>query len=335
MATQKGLNRDSLGGNFVMYQLMLDFVAAGWTLLGSGSGSEGVYSSGNVFNGVLVGDDHILPSEIPPNPPDSNTVGKGIGQEKFGNGSCWFWVADPKGRQWVFQKEALKWSSGDYRYGIWFSRAGLFTGGGAAVRPTTVDPADEFQINSLITPIWQQGGIASKTHIAVDVDPANASGEYGFFVADIIATNQEFSGLWLDPLQGLQATAQDAYVIHKHRGSAIWTPPQIGGDNYQWAPINWPGYGVQWQTVRYVFPAFAAQWYHSVGGQSLYDGGERPIPLFVADLAIAGQLGRSRWLYSPGVARGYPHTFNSKTGLYLDECLIRDLWDGVATPDTI
>jgi len=324
----RNLNKTGFGGNHCMWWLKETLKAAGWTVKASGSGTNGVYATSDVFGSVVVGSSIVYPGD--PHPPPAN-VGIGVGLEALGGPKCWFVMQDPDGnREILFTRYNSKNSNVDGYWWGGYSRAAGFTGGSADTFPSATDEATFNVSGTKDNPqsVFAAGTTANVTHVAADDTPSPA-GEYGFFIGEVINPNNLNGWGKLDDLR--QVATGEASPLALFLGNIALTPSVLAlADGFTWADVG--GGAESFLRTQLDFPYGGSQYFPLHGKVNLYDGKERAIPAIAVEKTVAGYLGVSRWVFAPGVPRAYPNTGDSYNYLYLDEVLIADLWDGSSTP---
>lgn len=326
MTVHRYLNVGGLGGNYVMWWLRKVMMDAGWTITGNGSGTGGIFhATSDIFDPV----DN-------PKVESAAVVGVGVGQEHFGNVSCWWALADPAGnREVCFQRTTIVTTTYDTRWSFTYSPAAGFTGGDEDTRATATD---EQVVRSISNDWFQSGNSLDLIHVAAD-DVPSARGEYGFAAIDIVGTNDVEAFVALDDMYETAVGDTSALTLWAHgKNHGDFDVNIIGDLSYTGAltVIDDGGFGEAWGNVYSPFPSNTG----NVGPQdwalnSRYDSKDRifPVGLFSRSHG-AGFLGYSRWLKHPSVGRGYPNTADNKKYIYAKDYLV-DMWDGSTNPNSI
>ena len=313
MAIQRTLNSTGFGGNHFMHCVKTAAKAAGWTVSRGGTGTGGAFREDGVdpFSGWAPGDSVVLP--------------------ELGVGNCWFCLKDPAGnREFLFMRRLNAGSASDGYWWVGYSPSGAYSGGDETTKPTAADEVSVSVSGSKATPasVHVNGTTANIVHVAAD-DAASPHGEYGLIAVEIKATNTTQAALVIDDLRQVATGDTDAL--------------SMGHAGVSFGISNWYRY-----TNRIVDPlasrlytscvpglTYGGSYYYVAGRASEIDGIERPLPVLLVHVTAFGYQGFSRWFYQPAVARGYPNTGDSLSGMYFDQSYIPDFWDGASVPLTI
>ena len=92
--------------------------------------------------------------------------------------------------------------------------------------------------------------------------------------------------------------------------------------------IDYGGGGETWGTCGYVYPLGNNTWYRDMPGSAdMYDGKERPLPLYALDQTTGGYLGQSRWFHAASISR-QNQAMENQTVLAVDDVSIIGMLDG-------
>lgn len=331
MAFYRNLNKLHDTGHAVVWWLFKTLLQAGWTHRRSGSGTGGYFSDTTtpVFRTTH-------------NPPTSPafarcllvTTGVGIGDEMLGMELCWFVLRAPTGtREIIFARHS---THADNRDGYWFigvSPGGLYTGGSATVSATATDELAVYNSRSIANGIFASGLVANLVHVMANSTPLN--GEYAFAVLEFTTPNAFKSFLWADPLDDL-ATASSNHIVFGVQTAAIgnMAPTILSRTTASPAGCKMHATDMSVQNATYCVPYGATLLWDSLGDQDedLYD---RPIQMPVALTAINGYKGISTLLFCGSAARTYPDTAEGGLHLYINNTVIKNMWDTVTIPASI
>lgn len=338
MALYRKQNQQIYGGNHAMWWLIKTVVDAGWTIPMSGSGTSGLYTTGNVFNMAQLPKQWSL---LDPN-------GVGIGSEPWGHPNCWAVLEDPGGnRQYIIRRDAVTGDNNDLLWHVGYSHGGRF---GEGQIPGTdwdegTEPTAPDIVNLLGSPttegtLWQAGGSYSFVDVVADSTPSPA-GEYGFLIIEFDSVNSSRSCFIVDDVRnapvghphplamGLRnnnpGTLFNATNLNENWNFTTWR--DLGGGGEAWVTVNYPWY--RWGGASSLNPQFPLR-----GGVGA-DGKERAMAALVGFENSVGYMGISRWIKWSGVAREYPGTANGGKDVFIDQALFKDLLDGTEPPLTM
>lgn len=325
MALHRSINQFVRGGNQCTWLIIKTLVDAGWTVPMSGSGTGGLWTSGNVFDMTQT----AQPSpNVPPN-------GVGVGSEPWGRGNCWLVLEDPAGnRQHIFRRDSVETAANDDLWHWGYSHGGRFGEGETPgtdwdedTEPTAPDIANLGGTPTSETSIWQDGNAYGLSFVLAD-DAPSSEGEYGFVQISMQPTNAVFGCVMVDPLT-------HAPVGHPHpvtmgyawsrTGALVW-----GDLNTNWHMKTWSrlGEGLEaFATINYVCPYDGGPKIPQYGGIST-DGKERAIAAPVGFENNEGYMGISRWLKWVSVSRGYPNSANGYQDMFISDVVFADMLDG-------
>jgi len=215
MTIQRDPNRTGLGGNYTTWYLWQEFLAAGYTIDASGSGTGGVYSAtGSVFNAAI---NPVIGANV-------TQIGIGVGQEHWGNVLCWALFTAPDGSQYLMQRGNTAGNAGDDEWAYSYSPDGVFSlaGAAAATVPTAADERDLWGSPGASWPsIHGVGNVANLTHIAVD-DALSVEGFSGFLCVELVNPNTIKSVLMVDDLA--QVPSAGLFAAHAKTSTSAPAP---------------------------------------------------------------------------------------------------------------
>jgi hypothetical protein len=331
-------NKFILGGNHATWWHLKTMVDAGWNIVLSGSGTGGLYTSGNVFDMAQLPKQSTL---VGPN-------GVGVGSEPWGRGACWAVIEDPSGnRQYIWKRDPL--DNNDSYDSVWYfgySPGGRFGEGqtpGVDWDENTI-PAAPDQINVLGTPTsegaqFQNGGRTSVIDVVADDTPSSA-GEYGVLLIEFDNITS-YGCVIIDNLTNTPTGHPHPLTIglrNNNPGSLFNT----GNLNENWhmrTIFDFGGPSEAWVTVNYPFQRWAGasslnQTVPLRGGTGA-DGKERAVAAPVGFENGTGYMGISRWLKWAPVTHDYPVTANGGKDVFIDQAVFPDLLDGTEPPVTV
>lgn len=337
MTIHRNLNKFGRGGNHATWWLVKTMVDAGWTVPMSGSGTGGLYSAGNVFNMAQLPKQHSL----------LGANGVGVGSEPWGYGSCWMVLEDPSGnRQVLIQRDSANSDSTDDDWYIGYSFGGRYGEGQTAgvdwdeiTIPEAPDRRNLFASPGSWANIFPAGGDPTLTHVAAD-DTPSPSGEYGVCFISFVPVEgaQPRSFIIFDDVRQAPVGHPHPYILFVSNFADALNIGNIGGTatpRYG-VTVEDPGGPGQRTTnmlashLRYQATSIIPKY-----GGLQQDNKERAMPLFWGFSGNECYVGLSRWLLWAAQARDYPVTAGAKTLIYCNDCVIRDLWDGVSIPETM
>lgn len=333
MALHRRQNIFTLGGNQSSWWVIKTLLDAGWTIPMSGSGTGGLWASGNVFD----------LSQTPQNSPNVPANGIGVGSEPWGKGNCWVVLEDPGGnRQYIFRRDPLETATYDNDWHWGYSHGGRFGEGQTPgtnwdqdTEPTAPDIANLVGTPTSEGSIWQDGNSPGICFTIADSVPSSA-GEYGFLQIIIEPTNYCFGCVMVDPLVSSPPGHPHPLAI----GYAFDTTNNtftVGNMNFNWHMRTWTrlGEGLEaWNTINYTAPYSSGYKIPQYGGIGP-DGKERAMASIVGFENNEGYMGISRWLKWAPIKRGYPRTANGYRDLFVDEAVFVDMMDGTEPPVSI
>jgi hypothetical protein len=332
MTIQRDLNRGGLGGNFTTWYLWQQFLAAGYSIDASGSGTGGVYSAvGDVFD--PVGNPVIGAAVV---------IGVGIGSESWGAQRCWALFTALDGSQLVIQRGNTAGNAGDDEWCYSYSPDGVFNLGAANANtaPVAADQRDLWgTLNAVWPSIHQVGNVANMIHVAVD-DALSVQGFSGFLCVELVNPNALKAVVMVDDLTQVPSGglfSAHAKAFHVATGVGQLLANIIGNPaSAPYALVDKGGGTESWDRVPYNVVI------DSVGGSQLYPGGglapssgEVPAPIFVGDPTHGGFGGLSRWLSWPAMIRVYNDRSNAEDRWYIEDAQLIGLPDGATIPSTI
>ena len=329
MAIHRRLNYSGSGLNSLLWETKEVLKAAGWTVISSGSGTGGIYDTADVFH----------PVDNPYFNGTQTAIGVGSGLEHFGYNNCWFAMADPAvgGRQLCF----VHANGGGYYDPYWWiglSESDGFLGGSASVAAVATDERTVSAQGTRAAPgvNGEDWTVPIRIHVAAD-DTASPNGEYGFLALSMYNPNVVGTIIMLDDFRDGPATDPVSFALmHYKSTTTLFNAWCLNINTYCRSKIDEGGAGEAFLPINYALSTVrSAQYYTTLGRQSLYDAIERPLPLPVVEFTLGGFLGFSRWFRQPGVSRGYPNTGDGQTLLYVGNLIIADLLDGATTPLSI
>lgn len=308
---------------------MLD---AGWTVPMSGSGTGGVYAASNVFNTAQSPKQwSLLPSN-----------GVGVGSEPWGYQYCWIVLEDPSGnRQIMFQRDNSASDGGDDEWWVAYSHAGRF--GEGQVAGTDWDattPAVAPDSYNLLgssggwAPYFEPGGSPSMVHVAAD-DTPSPEGEYGVLALEMKPSRTLNAVFMLDDVRSAPVGHPHPLALFVDSTDSCLTQGNIGGaatPRYANSVIDPGGPGeafISFYAARVLYGSTNV--FPQQGGLGV-DNKERAVPLVWGFADNESYMGLSRWLRWQANSQEYPSTAGGRTFLYMNDCVIEDLWDGVTVP---
>jgi hypothetical protein len=369
MALVRSLNVDAYGGNDCMLRLRNHLLSLGWTFTKGGTGSDifqtyppdpdylgqvvGPGYTDTDFSGWGVGDSSWWSGRIPPGVGygSNNTRGSGASliAQSFGRASCWYALESPTGHG-LFVARSQYWGSADDDWVVAYSPDGWTHLPGAAY--DSADPpysptgrekilhgwAGGWGAAGLL-PQWPPGGGPNiKLHLLGDDAPEGPSGERGWIMLPMQATNALAAILALDPFVdalGGQLANPDAYSVICHPGASL-SPNGFGSPSQWFTRWGTPAGESSWDRCYYGY------WQSTTtteapgnGRASSYDGKERPLPIPI-HVDAWGHIGAvSKWLRWASVSHDYPNKATSPVPwLFLDDAMVYG-WDPAVTPASI
>lgn len=331
MTIHRLLNQGGLGGNYTTWYLWNLMVTAGYTVLGSGSGTGGVWS---------VNNDVFQHSTNPMIGANVAAIGVGIGSEDWGNGLCWIALKAPDGSHIVIQRDAAFGNSFDDEWCYYYSPGGLLNFGAAApaVAPTAADGHDLWgTINVAHPQIHGTGNVANLIHLAID-DSLSVAGFSGLCCLEFVTINALRSVVMVDdlasvPSGGLFAPHAKAFQL-KTGATGLDYGTLFGVGSAPEMLVDYGGGSQSWDNVPYTICSDSGGWlYPGSGGAP--SSGEVPIPIIVGGRTHGGFAGLSRWLRWQAVTRPYNDRSTAEDLWYVGDVEVQDLPDGVTIPGTI
>lgn len=337
MTIHRRLNRSCLGGNHATWWIIKTMLDAGWTIPASGSGTGGLYDTSNVFD---TAQSPLQASLLTPN-------NVGIGSEPWGWRGCWVVLEDPSGnRQILILRDTTSTANNtDDQWHFGYSPGGLFGVGQTPgtdwdedTTPAATDKRNLLGTTTSFTSIFREGGSSSIMQIAAD-DTPSPEGEYGLIALDFIPTNNNGASFIIDDLRDVAPGHPHPLAIWVTNRDNPWSDSVISGNATPDGPRGIAAYGSGADYFGY--------WYYLHWGYATTtkipsvgivdaDGSERVFKIPVGWRDLEQYVGTSRWLYWETVAaRGYPDTANTLQHLFVADCLIKDILDGVTTPSSI
>jgi hypothetical protein len=288
--THVNIDTTTNGVTQIIFSLLTQMLAAGWTVQTS--------SDGTTYKAT----------------PGSQITVAGSGAGGLANTSAWFRVQDPGGRrEFVFQRGATHSS-----YTVVYSALDRFTGGtpNATTRPTA---ADEQVLYSAVS-LWTGAPGSMYGHVCVQSTPEGNA--YGFWCfTTTVGTGANPSGVFLccEPLAvGSYPAADTDPVVHW----VLTSNPLVFGSNaWRWT-YKHNLTGEAWAAVT--APTVPAQGLASlVGtiGSNPYDGDDNHFPAGFcrrsSDITSVGWKGWGKYIRIKGTNRSYPDTINLATDAYV------------------
>lgn len=323
-------NQYTKGGNHSTWWIIKTMVDAGWTIPMSGSGTGGLWTSGNVFD----------MSQTPKQNSLRDPNGVGVGSEPWGHAYCWAVLEDPSGnRQYIFRRHGTNSDSNDDDWHIGMSYGGRF---GEGQTPGTswdeaTQPLAPDNINILGSPPtttgvqFKTGGDRSLCHIVADSTPS-PEGEYGMFYIELTSTNASYGTFFIDDLRATAVGEPFPLAIGLRNND-----PNLfnyGTINVNWRPasvFDLGGAGETWLGVYYAWGDWAGVKMPHSGGLGI-DGKLRAIAAPVGFNSNHVYIGISRWLYWAPFSNVYPSTVDGQKGVWANQVIIRGLMDGTEYP---
>ena len=331
MTIHRNLNKVGVGGNYTAYWILKTLQDAGWTCERSGSGTNGVFDTADVFSDVVKGSLIVYPGDA--HPPPAN-VGLGSGLETMGGPWCWFVLRCPGGnREIILIRGPTKGDASDDEWFMGYSPGSQYIGGGPDVPATAIDEEQVSTGGNRAAPgtVYVNGNVANLIHVAAD-DTPSPDGEYGFLCLEMITVNDVNSITGIDDRRNNAIGDTESLILIQESTDLTVALMFAGSFGYT---ICDPLGVYAWLPMTVVFPCTTAGGYQLTGRISEIDSFEHPLPLYYLEHTTYGYRGSSRWFYSAAVARDYPNTGNAETLLYVDDILIVDLLDGLTTPAAI
>lgn len=333
MALYHYQNRYAWGGNYGTWWIIKALTDAGWTVPMSGSGTGGLYASGNVFD----------MSQLPQRGSLLGSNGIGVGSEPWGKGSCWIVMQTPTGgRQMIFRRHSNNDENYDDDWHFGFSHAGRFGEGQVAGTDWDEDtqPLAPDNVNLLGSPPtgtgihFRVGYQQSLLHVVADSTPS-PEGEYGFFCAELYSYNTPFGVFFMDNLRN--AAVGDPFPVAmglRNNDTGVLNPQNLGQNWGMKSIYDIGGAGEALVTVGYLWGNFNSQRVPGALGMGI-DGKIRAVAPAVGFRGGFGYMGLSRWLRWLPFLMDYPTTASGQKDVVINQAFIKDLMDGTEYPGSI
>lgn len=304
--THVNIDTTTNGATEIVFSLLTQMLAAGWTVQSSSDGTT--YKS----------------------TPGSQVVSAAAGAGGLNNTNAWFRIQDPGARREFVLYRGIN----PHTWTFVYSPLARFTGGspGATTRPTA---SDEQIIYSAVTLSSSTLG-AVYGHVVVQSTPEG--GVYGFWVwATVVGTGVfgQQSPLFCEPLTvGSYPSADVDPVVLWTTSSTSTITTTVGAWRWMYklglVGEAWTG------IVPVVTPARGAAPLVAAIGTNPYDGDDNHLPVGFARLSSdstqVGWKGWAKYLRAKGTNRSYPDTINLATDAYVHVGEFLLPWEDGTTP---